>query len=111
LPERAWIGRSVHDEVEIDQSVGADHLFLAPIFPTVSKPGHPGLGTDRAAVLTRRALAPVVWLGGLDERRLAELRPPLGVAGFAFLHRDWATTVPQTRALVAQAAAVMFRSK
>jgi thiamine monophosphate synthase len=111
LPAAAWLGRSVHDEAEIDRSIGANHLILAPIFPTPSKPGHPGLGTARAVALTRRAPAPVVWLGGIDERRLAAMRPPLPMVGFAFLHRDWASTVPQTRALVAEAAAVMVRDE
>lgn len=111
LPAAAWMGRSVHDEAEIDRSIGANHLFLAPIFPTRSKPGHPGLGTARAVDLTRRARAPVVWLGGIDERTLAAMQPPLPMAGFAFLHRDWASTVLQTRALVAQASAVMVRSE
>ena len=80
------IGCSTHDAQQIDAAVagGADFLTLAPVFPSASKPGHPGLGVELARTLTASCALPVVWLGGFDTARIAACgREP--AAGFAAL--------------------------
>lgn len=45
--------------------LGADLVFLSPVFPTRSHPGAPTLGPLRWAALARRAGRPVAALGGI----------------------------------------------
>ena len=72
---RFLIGCSTHsvEEVEAAGAAGADYVVFGPIFPTPSKPGAtdlPGLpGLEHAA----RAGIPVLALGGVDLRRLADV--------------------------------------
>ncbi len=80
------IGCSTHDAAEIATAVegGADFVTLAPVFPSASKPGHPGLGLAAARTLTAACPLPVVWLGGFDAARIAAcVDEP--AAGFAAL--------------------------
>lgn len=76
------LGYSAHDGSELDLAVAADCDFalLSPVWPTSSKPGAPHLGTQRAALLTSKARLPVVWLGGIDHAKVANLAnvPALG---------------------------------
>lgn len=82
------LGFSAHDASELDLAVaaGCDFALLSPVWPTTSKPGTPHLGPVRAGQMTSRARLPVVWLGGVDTRRLEFLRElpvlsrPCGVA-------------------------------
>ncbi len=68
----AQIGYSCHmaEEVQAAYEAGASYVFLSPIFPTTSKPDHPGLGS---AVLheTRGIDIPVYALGGVSSQRIA----------------------------------------
>ena len=57
-------------------------LFLSPMNRTRSHPGWVPLPRMRAAALLRLAKAPVIALGGMDERRFAEVRR-LGFDGWA----------------------------
>jgi len=52
---------------------GAALVLLSPVFPTRSHPGAPHLGPLRFLLLARRALCPVVALGGMDHRRARQL--------------------------------------
>jgi len=63
--------------------VGADAVFLSPLFPTASHPGARALGTVRFSHLVRRrARTPVIALGGVAaDRSLAARRA--GASGFA----------------------------
>lgn len=81
------LGVSVHDEDELAAAVpSCDFALLAPVWPTASKPDLPGLGVARAGAMTAAARLPVLWLGGVDARRIASLRDlppeqrPVGVA-------------------------------
>lgn len=82
--EDLLIGCSTHDAAEIAGAVegGADFVTLAPVFPTASKPGHPGLGLAGARALTASCPLPVVWLGGFDAARIAACvdEPAVGFA-------------------------------
>ena len=46
VPRRTFTGRSVHDEEEamLARAEGVSYVVAGPIFPTSSKPGHPGAG-------------------------------------------------------------------
>ena len=76
LGPAAWIGFSAHDAAEIASAAaqGADYVSLSPVWPTTCKPGAPALGLPAALRIAQRAPLPVVLLGGIDERRAAELR-------------------------------------
>jgi len=77
-PRAAWslLGRSVHD---VDQTRNAlcdrpDYLVAGPVFPTSSKPGHPGIGLEGLGrIVATAAPCPVLAIGGIDADRIAEL--------------------------------------
>jgi thiamine-phosphate pyrophosphorylase len=73
----ACIGRSVHDERELDEAVrgGADFVFASPVLP-VRKPGRPAsppLGLVGLQRLVRRSPLPVYGLGGITLDNLDEV--------------------------------------
>jgi len=61
-------------EVGRANRTGAALVLLSPVFPTRSHPGALHLGPLRFQLLARRALCPVVALGGMDRRRARQLR-------------------------------------
>jgi len=66
---RGLWGRSVHDEDEARAAAreGAGYALAGPVFPTASKPGHPGTGIERLRrIVTVLAPVPVFALGGID---------------------------------------------
>jgi thiamine-phosphate diphosphorylase len=67
--EGAAVGASVHDEIGIDRRCAADYLVLAP-FGEVPGKGGP-LGAERFAELARRAVPPVLALGGIETANVA----------------------------------------
>lgn len=73
VPRVAFTGRSVHDEDEARRAgaEGVSYVVAGPIFPTGSKPGHPGAG---AALIVRlgRVLpsTPIFAIGGLAPDRV-----------------------------------------
>ena len=69
-------GRSVHDvPAAIAAAVeGASWLVLGTIYPTPSKPGHPGVGPALIErVVQRVAPLPVFAIGGIVPARISEL--------------------------------------
>lgn len=88
LGQAAWLGSSVHDRDQLQEAAAArcDYAVLAPVWPTVSKPGAPALGPERAGAWTAAAGLPVLWLGGVDPDRAASIgdlpaaRRPVGIA-------------------------------
>lgn len=73
-----------HDAAEIERAfqLGADLVFVSPIFPTNSHPDAPTLGAEGFASLAAKAKGPLVPLGGMTDARARELQP-LGAHGFA----------------------------
>ena len=76
LGPQPWLGASCHGAEELAAAAagGADFALLSPIWPTASKPGHPGLGLAAAGALTAAAALPIVWLGGVTASRIATVR-------------------------------------
>lgn len=72
---------SAHD-VQRALRLGADLVFLSPVFPTRSHPGAPTLGPLRFAAIARAAPGPVLALGGMNAARAQRLAG-LGAAGHA----------------------------
>lgn len=62
------------------QALGADAVFLSPVFATLSHPGAAGLGVSRANRIARSARVPVYALGGIDAHTARRLS---GFAGLA----------------------------
>lgn len=62
------LGRSVHDAIEARSALAdrPDYLLLGTIFPTESKPGHPGSGVELVRQVAERARpVPVYAIGGV----------------------------------------------
>lgn len=100
LGAQPWLGASCHDAGELAAAAagGADFALLSPVWPTASKPGHPGLGLAAAGALTAGAPLPVHWLGGATSARIAAVRAlPVAQrpAGFAVLGAIGAAADPQ----------------
>jgi thiamine-phosphate diphosphorylase len=81
------IGVSVHD---VDAALeaardGADFLAFGPVFPTASKPGHPGVGLERLKEVVRAVSVPVYALGGITPANAPEVAAcgAFGVAGIS----------------------------
>ena len=66
---------TAHNEAEIAtaNSAQADAIFLSPVFPTRSHPGHATLGATRFHQLARLSSSPVIALGGMTATRAREL--------------------------------------
>ncbi|WP_448577916.1 thiamine phosphate synthase [Thermaurantiacus sp.] len=81
---RGLVTAAVHDarEAARARALGAELLFVSPVFATASHPGVRGLGPLRFAVLARAARLPVIALGGMNPRRFRQLKP-LGARGYA----------------------------
>jgi len=71
-PKPRLYGRAAHDEVEVRRGLadGVSYLVVGPVFPTGSKPGHPGAGLETLAKLAGIAAPiPVFAIGGLTSER------------------------------------------
>ena len=68
------LGYSAHAAAEAATALnaGATYVFFSPVFPTSSKPGHPGAGLQVLTdVVEHVAPAPVYALGGITPARVA----------------------------------------
>lgn len=71
LGVEATIGYSAHEirDVTGPLSEVIDYFLYSPVFPTSSKPGHPGVGLDTLADVSERSSVPVYALGGVTPER------------------------------------------
>jgi thiamine-phosphate pyrophosphorylase len=75
-----YLGRSVHDLREARDAIAEDpsYLILGTVFPTASKPGHPGSGPELVRKVSQLvAPVPVYAIGGVSVSAI----PPLIRAG------------------------------
>ncbi|WP_106640384.1 thiamine phosphate synthase [Allosphingosinicella vermicomposti] len=74
--QRPVMTAAVHNmrELRRAQFMGADLIFVSPIFPTRSHPDARSLGIEGFSRLARAARVPVIALGGMDGDRYRELR-------------------------------------
>jgi thiamine-phosphate pyrophosphorylase len=112
LGERLRVGLSIHAELSRprEELARCDHLFLAPVYPTPSKPGARALGADGFACRAAGLPAPVFALGGIgvDHLPLLAARGVTRVAAIRlfFDADDPRRAVEEARALLRRAADV-----
>lgn len=100
------LGRSCHDLAEVvsAQREGVGYVFVSPVAPTPSKPGHgPALGpTGLGALVTAADPVPVLALGGVTPGNAADWRVA-GAHGIAVMGGVMAAADPgaAVRALLA----------
>ena len=72
--------------LRVAAGLGADAVFLSPVFQSVSASAGAPLGSTKVSALTRRAALPVYGLGGIDHATTARLicTGLAGVAGVGF---------------------------
>ncbi len=76
LGPSAIIGRSCHDSVALAieaQKQGASYAAFGPIYPTPTKPGQPGIGTEIMPEAKQALDIPVAAIGGIDETNIKEV--------------------------------------
>ena len=86
------IGQSVHSESEAQHAgdLGADYVFLGPIWQTTSHPDRPPLGPHALEV---RSSARIVAIGGITPDRARVCREA-GAHGVAVISAVWDETDP-----------------
>jgi len=62
------IGQSVHSVDSARAILGADYLVAGHVFDTSSKPDLPAIGLDGLKAIVAAANAPVIAIGGIDQR-------------------------------------------
>jgi len=80
-------GYSCHDGEELSRAatLGADYVFLSPVFEPTSKKAHAGvLGVESFSALAGSCAVPVYGLGGMTPGRVGELARA-GASGVAVL--------------------------
>lgn len=97
------VGASIHSAAEAAARADADYLVLAPVLPTRSKPGAPGLGFEAARRLGAACTPPVLWLGGFDPTSIRTAGGAIVPAGFAS-RSAWSEPADQ---IVASCAAIV----
>ena len=71
------VGRSAHDPEEcvVQPPKASDYVILGPVYPTDSKPGHPGCGIELVRTIAGElAPLPLFAIGGVTATRAIELR-------------------------------------
>jgi thiamine-phosphate diphosphorylase len=89
-----WIGRSVHTVEEARAAVaeGADFLVVGSIYRTASHPEHEPAGPE-LVTRTARLGVPVIAIGGVTSKRVAELKEA-GAYGVAAIRSLWQAADP-----------------
>lgn len=92
--DRFW-GRSVHDleRARITAQEGAKYLVLGTIYPTPSKPGHPGSGLHLVRTVSRAVPCPVYAIGGIGAEEVGSVRAA-GAYGVAVRRAIWDSPEP-----------------
>lgn len=86
------ISRSTHDRSEVERACleGASFVLFGPVFPTFSKPGHPGVGLEALAEIVSSVPIPVYALGGVTPERVTQIAAAgaRGIAGISLFERE-----------------------
>lgn len=89
-PQVEWCGASCHDRKQLQKAaaLGVDFTALAPVLPTLSHPGAPGMGWGAFAQLVEGYSLPVYALGGMREQHLSTAWAH-GAHGIAMMRGAW----------------------
>jgi thiamine-phosphate pyrophosphorylase len=108
-PDYFLVGRSVHSAAAAADSAGADYVLAGPVFETVSKAGHPGLGLEGFRTVAANAPCPVWAIGGITPLHVSAL-VGAGASGVAAIGAFIPEGAGGAVALRAQALVERFRS-
>ncbi|MEH1167927.1 thiamine phosphate synthase [Micromonospora sp. CPCC 205539] len=85
-PTHALVGRSCHNQAELNRLTTEHYATVSPVYPTKSKPGYgPQLGADGVGKLIRRSPVPVLVLGGIETPEQVTTCIKAGASGVAVL--------------------------
>ncbi|MGC5288317.1 thiamine phosphate synthase, partial [Micromonospora sp. DT231] len=85
-PTHRLVGRSCHDETELNRLTTEHYATVSPIHPTRTKPGYgPPLGTEGLRKLIRISPVPLLALGGVETPEQVTACVQAGAAGVAVL--------------------------
>lgn len=103
IPTGAF-GVAAHDEQELSRAadLGARYATFGPVFPTPSKPGHPGVGTEVLAAVCRRFRLPIIAQGGMVDGDRIDRAIAAGAAGVASIRLGTESYADRLKRLVAQ---------
>jgi thiamine-phosphate pyrophosphorylase len=86
------VSRSTHSREEVERAYreGASFVVFGPIFPTASKPGHPGVGLEALKETVSSVPIPVYALGGVTPERISQIHDTgaHGVTGISVFERE-----------------------
>lgn len=100
LGSEVLIGYSAHEEIEAqgERLAAADYFFFSPVYPTPSKPDHPGTGIPALSAFCEAAQPrPVLALGGITPERVQPCRAA-GAYGVAVLSGIMEASTPSAAA-------------
>lgn len=100
------VGYSAHTVAEGEEAIrsGAQYLFMSPVFPTDSKPGHPGVGLETLRSFTAAFPETLVFaLGGIEPQHVPSCIA-VGAYGVAVVSGILAQTDPAAAARAYDAA-------
>jgi thiamine-phosphate diphosphorylase len=85
------VSRSTHSREAVERAFdeGASFVVFGPIFPTPSKPGHPGVGLEVLEKVVSSVPIPVYALGGVTPERVPQIADTgvHGIAGISVFER------------------------
>jgi thiamine-phosphate pyrophosphorylase len=97
LGPQALIGLSIHSvkEAQALEGTALDYAIAGPVFATGSKPGHgPALGDAGLAAIARTTPIPIVAIGGINSKTVAEITPG-NIGGIAVIGAVMRNADPQ----------------
>ncbi|WP_328533452.1 thiamine phosphate synthase [Micromonospora zamorensis] len=85
-PPHSLVGRSCHNEAELNRLTTEHYATVSPVWPTKTKPGYgPPLGPDGLRKLIRTSNVPVLALGGVETPEQVTACVKAGATGVAVL--------------------------
>ncbi|MGI5523922.1 thiamine phosphate synthase [Micromonospora sp. CA-259024] len=94
-PTHRLVGRSCHDQAELDRLTTEHYVTLSPVHPTRTKPGYgPPLGVAGLGSLVRSSPVPVLALGGVETPEQVTACIQAGATGVAVLGAIMRATDP-----------------
>ncbi|MFG1897223.1 thiamine phosphate synthase [Micromonospora zamorensis] len=94
-PTHSLVGRSCHDETELNRLTTEHYATVSPVWPTKTKPGYgPPLGPAGLRKLVRISNVPVLALGGVETPEQVTACVKAGATGVAVLGAIMRATDP-----------------
>ncbi|MFF5181703.1 thiamine phosphate synthase [Micromonospora sp. NPDC000316] len=85
-PAHRLVGRSCHNQAELDRLTTEHYATVSPVYPTRTKPGYgPPLRADGLRTLTQASGVPVLALGGIETPEQVTACAQAGAVGVAVL--------------------------